>query len=54
MFGLPDRQIVSDVEAVADHLCGLGKTSDKVAITGFCIGGRATIPSAFTSTTVGS
>jgi len=50
MFGLPDSQIVSDVEAVADYLRGLAETSDKVAITGFCMGGRATVLSAFSST----
>lgn len=49
MFGLPDAQIVGDVEAVADHLRGLDNTNDKVAITGFCMGGRATILSAFAS-----
>ena len=49
MFGLPDSQIVADVEATADYLRGLDDTNDKVAITGFCMGGRATILSAFAS-----
>ena len=50
MFGLPDSQIVADVEAVADHLLGLAETNDKVAITGYCMGGRATTLTAFSST----
>lgn len=49
MFGLPDDQIVADVEAVADHLRGLDETTDEVAITGFCMGGRATVLTAFSS-----
>lgn len=49
MFGLPDTQIVSDVDAVAAHLRGLDTTTDKVAITGYCMGGRATILCAFSS-----
>jgi carboxymethylenebutenolidase len=49
MFGLPDSQIVSDVEAVADYLRDLDDTNGKVAITGFCMGGRATILTAFSS-----
>ena len=49
MFGLPDSQIVGDVEAVADHLRSLNETTDKVAITGFCMGGRATTLTAFSS-----
>lgn len=49
MFGLPDSQIVGDVEAVADHLRSLAETNDQVAITGFCMGGRATSLVAFTS-----
>lgn len=49
MFGLPDNQIVADVESVADYLRGLGSTSDKVALTGFCMGGRATTLTAFSS-----
>jgi carboxymethylenebutenolidase len=50
MFGLPDAQIVSDVEAVADHLRGLPDVNGKVAITGYCMGGRATSLTAFSST----
>jgi carboxymethylenebutenolidase len=50
MFGLPDSQIVADVEAVAAYLRGLPDTSDKVAVTGFCMGGRATVLTAFSST----
>ena len=49
MFGLPDTQIVSDVESVADHLRGRDDTTDKVALTGFCMGGRATTLTAFSS-----
>lgn len=49
MFGLPDSQIVADVEAVADHLNGLAETNGKVAITGYCMGGRATTLTAFSS-----
>ncbi len=49
MFGLPDSQIVSDVEAVADYLRGLDSTTDKVALTGYCMGGRATTLTAFSS-----
>ena len=49
MFGLPDSQIVGDVEAVADHLRSLDNTTDKVAVTGFCMGGRATTLTAFAS-----
>ena len=49
MFGLPDSQIVNDVEAVADHLRGLEETNDKVALTGYCMGGRATTLTAFSS-----
>ncbi len=49
MFGLPDSQIVGDLEAVAAHLRGLDETNDKVAITGYCMGGRATILAAFAS-----
>lgn len=49
MFGLPDRQIVGDAEAVADHLRSLAETTDKVAITGFCMGGRATSLVAFSN-----
>ena len=50
MFGLPDAQIVSDVEAVADHLRSLPDVNGKVAITGYCMGGRATSLVAFSST----
>ena len=50
MFGLPDSQIVSDVESVAAHLRGLDETTDRVALTGFCMGGRATTLTAFSST----
>ncbi len=50
MFGLPDSQIVSDVESVADYLRGLDSTNGKVAITGYCMGGRATTLTAFSST----
>ena len=49
MFGLPDSQIVGDVEAVADHLRGLDDTNGKVAVVGFCMGGRATTLTAFSS-----
>jgi carboxymethylenebutenolidase len=49
MFGLPDAQIVSDLEAVAAHLRGLEDTDGRVAIIGFCMGGRATILAAFSS-----
>lgn len=49
MFGLPDSQIVADVEATADHLRSLSDCNGKVAITGFCMGGRATILTAFSS-----
>lgn len=49
MFGLPDSQIVGDVESAADYLRGLANTSDKVALTGFCMGGRATTLTAFSS-----
>ncbi len=49
MFGLPDGQIVADLEAVADHLRGLDDTTDQVAITGFCMGGRATVLASFSS-----
>jgi carboxymethylenebutenolidase len=50
MFGLPDSQIVGDVEAVADYVRGLDETNGKVAITGYCMGGRATTLAAFSST----
>ncbi len=49
MFGLPDSQIVGDVEAVADYLRSRDDTTDKVALTGFCMGGRATTLTAFSS-----
>ncbi|MGB5760642.1 MAG: dienelactone hydrolase family protein [Acidimicrobiales bacterium] len=49
MFGLPDSQIVSDVESVADYLRGLDSTTAKVAVTGYCMGGRATTLTAFSS-----
>ncbi|MDH3678309.1 MAG: dienelactone hydrolase family protein [Acidimicrobiia bacterium] len=49
MFGLPDSQIVGDVEAVADYARGLDDTTDAVAVTGFCMGGRATTLTAFSS-----
>lgn len=49
MFGLPDRQIVADVESVAGYLRGLSSTTEKVALTGFCMGGRATTLTAFSS-----
>lgn len=49
MFGLPDSQIVSDVEAVADYLRSLDSTTDKVGLTGYCMGGRATTLTAFSS-----
>lgn len=49
MFGLPDAQIVADLEAVAAHLRGLDDTDGRVAITGYCMGGRATILAAFSS-----
>lgn len=50
MFGLPDQQIVGDVEAVADHLRARDDTTEAVAIIGFCMGGRATTLTAFSST----
>ncbi|MEL7207108.1 MAG: dienelactone hydrolase family protein [Actinomycetota bacterium] len=50
MFGLPDQQIVGDVEAVADHLRSRDDTNDSVALIGFCMGGRATTLTAFSST----
>ncbi|MGH1492267.1 MAG: dienelactone hydrolase family protein [Acidimicrobiales bacterium] len=49
MFGLPDSQIVADVESVADYLRALDSTTDKVALTGYCMGGRATTLVAFSS-----
>ena len=49
MFGLPDEQIVGDVESVADYLSSRDDTTGKVALTGFCMGGRATTLSAFSS-----
>lgn len=49
MFGLPDAQIVADIEAVADHVRSLDDTDGRVAITGYCMGGRATILTAFSS-----
>ncbi len=49
MFGLRDPQIVGDVESVADYLRGRDDTSERVALTGFCMGGRATTLTAFSS-----
>jgi carboxymethylenebutenolidase len=50
MFGLPDAQIVADIEAVADLLRARPDVNAKVAITGYCMGGRATSLAAFSST----
>lgn len=49
MFGLPDGQIVADLEAVAGYLRGLDDTDGRVAIIGFCMGGRAAALAAFSS-----
>jgi len=49
MFGLPDSQIVGDAEAVASYLRGRDDTNGRVALTGFCMGGRATTLTAFSS-----
>jgi len=49
MFGLPDAQIVSDTESVADLLRSRDDTTDKVGLIGFCMGGRATSLTAFSS-----
>jgi carboxymethylenebutenolidase len=49
MFGLPDSQIVGDLEATATYLRGLDETTDKVGVIGFCMGGRATALAAFSS-----
>jgi carboxymethylenebutenolidase len=49
MFGLPDSQIVADIEAVAEDVRGRDDTDGRVAIIGFCMGGRATILTAFCS-----
>jgi carboxymethylenebutenolidase len=49
MFGLPDDQIVADLEATAAHLRSLDDTDGRVAIIGFCMGGRATLLAAVSS-----
>jgi carboxymethylenebutenolidase len=37
-----DDAIVADVGAAVDYLCHQGFTEDRIAITGFCFGGRVT------------
>lgn len=39
---LSDDRILVDVDAALDHLRAAGFTEDKIAITGFCFGGRVT------------
>ena len=42
-FGaVTDEGILIDVDAALDHLRAAGFTDDKIAITGFCFGGRVT------------
>lgn len=43
MFGLPDQQIVTDLEAAANHLNSLDATNKKTGCIGFCSGGRQTL-----------
>jgi len=43
MFGLPDAQIVRDLEAAAVHLRGLTGATGKIGCIGFCSGGRQTL-----------
>jgi carboxymethylenebutenolidase len=49
MFGLADRQIVADCDAVAAALRARDDTSGAVGIVGFCMGGRATTLTALSS-----
>jgi carboxymethylenebutenolidase len=43
MMGLPDRQVVRDLEAAAAYLRGLEGANGKVGCIGFCSGGRQTL-----------
>ncbi len=40
MGGLLDSQSLMDLDAALDYLAGQGFPSDKVGVTGFCMGGR--------------
>lgn len=40
--GMTDEAILVDVDAALDHLREAGFADDKIAITGFCFGGRVT------------
>lgn len=40
--GVSDDGILVDVDAALEHLRAAGFTNDKIAITGFCFGGRVT------------
>jgi carboxymethylenebutenolidase len=40
--GVTDEGILVDVDATLDHLRAAGFADDKIAITGFCFGGRVT------------
>ena len=42
MGNLLDEHSLTDVDAALDYLAGQGISSDKVGITGFCMGGRVT------------
>ena len=41
--GVPDEQVVADLEAVMQHLRGLPYSNDKVGVFGTCSGGRQAV-----------
>ncbi len=43
MRGLPDAQVVNDLEGAVSYLKGLPQGSGKVGVIGFCAGGRHTL-----------
>jgi carboxymethylenebutenolidase len=52
MWGTPDGQVVSDLDAGAAYLRSLDDASGKVGCVGFCSGGRQTLLFAVSSTAV--
>ncbi|UCF29772.1 MAG: dienelactone hydrolase family protein [bacterium] len=40
LYGVPQEQITADLNAVADYVTGLEAANGKLAVTGFCWGGR--------------
>lgn len=41
--GVPDERLVGDVAGAVDHLRGVGGANGKVAVIGFCSGGRQSV-----------